>query len=58
MTVELPEDVKSGNEPDKAEAHEEDDGGRDLQPGSIISVESEHVCASSGAADRACAVAG
>lgn len=53
MTVELPEDVKSGNEPDKAEAHEEDDGGRDLQPGSIISVESEHVCASSGAADRA-----
>lgn len=30
VAVELAEDVESGDEADEAEAHDEDDGGRDL----------------------------
>ncbi|KAK9222048.1 hypothetical protein WN944_010538 [Citrus x changshan-huyou] len=51
--VELAKDEKSRDETDAAEAHVEDDYELDLQHGSIIDVESEHVGASSRATNRA-----
>lgn len=43
--IELTKDVEAGDEADEAEAHDEDNGGRNLQAWSIVSVESEHVSA-------------
>ena len=48
-SVELAEDVEGGDEADEAEAHDEDDGGANLEPRRVVRVEPEHVAASSAA---------
>lgn len=47
--VELTKDVEDGDEIDEAEAHNEDDGGRNLQAWSNIGVEPQHVAAAAAA---------
>lgn len=49
IAVELAEDMEGGDEADEAEAHDEHHRRRDLQAGSVIGVESQHVAASAGA---------
>ncbi|KAF7823425.1 NAC domain-containing protein 68 [Senna tora] len=53
-TVELAEHVKRGDETDEAEAHDEHDGGGNLQPRGVVGVEPQHVGAATGSA-RDCA---
>lgn len=49
--------MEGGDEPDEAEAHDEDQGGADLQPRSVVRVEPQHV-APRAATERAGAGAG
>lgn len=42
-SIELTKDVEAGNESDETEAHDEDDGGGNLQARSIVGVEPQHV---------------
>lgn len=51
VAIKLTEDVKSGYEADETNAHDEDDGGGDLEAGSVVGVESEHVAAAGGGGD-------
>ncbi|KAL6963617.1 hypothetical protein U1Q18_034626 [Sarracenia purpurea var. burkii] len=53
--VKLAEDVKGGDEADKAEAHNKDDGGADLQSGGVIGVEPEHIASGTGGRDSGAA---
>ena len=48
VAVEFAEDVEGGDEADEAETHDEDHGGADLQPRSVIRVEPKHVASASG----------
>lgn len=43
--VELADDVEDGDEADEAEAHDEDDGGADLQARRVVRVEAKHIAA-------------
>lgn len=51
--VKLSEHMESGDKADEAEAHDEDDGRRDLESRRIIGVETEHIRARSSASYRA-----
>ena len=42
--------MERGDEADEAEAHDEHDGRRDLQAGSVVGVEPQHVAAGAGTA--------
>ncbi|KAL6979158.1 hypothetical protein U1Q18_020824 [Sarracenia purpurea var. burkii] len=53
--VKLAEDVEGGDEADKAEAHNKDDGGADLQSGGVIGVEPEHIDSGTGGRDSGAA---
>lgn len=53
MEVELAEHVEGGDEADEAEAHDEHDGGGDLQAWSVVGVEPEHVVSGARAAAAA-----
>lgn len=58
VAVELAEDVESGDEADEAQAHDEDDGGSDLQARSVVGVEPQHVASVSGTATSAAEATG
>lgn len=52
--------MERGDESDEAKAHDEDHGGRDLEAGSVVGVEPQHVAASGagGGSGRGGAVSG
>ncbi|KAL6953284.1 hypothetical protein U1Q18_042925 [Sarracenia purpurea var. burkii] len=54
-SVKLAEDVEGGDEADKADAHNKDDGGADLQSGGVIGVEPEHIASGTGGRDSGAA---
>ena len=43
VVVKLADDMEGGHEADEADAHHKYDGGRDLEPGRIVRVETQHV---------------
>ena len=53
MTIDLTEDMKSGDETDKAKAHHENHRRGDLQSRSVIGVEPEHVASAAAIAEPA-----
>lgn len=55
-TVELAKDVESGDKTYEAEAHDEHNGGRNLQAWGIVGVESQHVGGTGATSDRSGAV--
>ncbi len=47
VMIELPNNMKRRDKADEAEAHNQDDSGRDLQTRCIVCIESQHIVSTS-----------